>query len=216
MIRKGSRCSRFLIALAADFTNQHREVVETLERVGERVTHISDIISTEKSSNQPGMTRKNIILERAILSAMKLQQDSIDKRGIQVYVDCENAPDEIRIQESQFHQMLVNLLKNSIEAIDELIQAGGLSETPSIGIRAYVSDEFVCLEVSDNGVGIAQKNLEHIFSAGYTTKESGMGLGLHSSANFVIGSGGKIHALSEGIGKGTTIRIMLRCSSVIP
>ena len=213
---KGQQVLPFLIALASDFTNQHREVVETLERVGERVTHISDIISTEKSSNQPGMTRKNINLERAILSVMKLQQDSIDKRGIQVYVDCENAPEEIRIQESQFHQMLVNLLKNSIEAIDELFQAGGLSETPRIGITAYVSDDFVCLEVSDNGVGIEQKNLELIFSAGYTTKESGMGLGLHSIANFVIGSGGQIHALSEGIGKGTTMRILLRRSSVIP
>ena len=213
---KGQQVLPFLIALASDFTNQHREVVETLERVGERVTHISDIISTEKSSNQPGMTRKNINLERAILSVMKLQQDSIDKRGIQVYVDCENAPEEIRIQESQFHQMLVNLLKNSIEAIDELFQAGGLSETPRIGITAYVSDDFVCLEVSDNGVGIEQKNLDLIFSAGYTTKESGMGLGLHSIANFVIGSGGQIHALSEGIGKGTTMRILLRRSSVIP
>ena len=213
---KGQQVLPFIIALAADFTNQHGEVVETLERVGERVTHINDIISAEKSSNQPGMTRKNINLERAILSAMKLQQDSIDKRGIQVYVDCENAPEEIRIQESQFHQMLVNLVKNSIEAINELIQSGGLSETPHIGIRANISEDFVCLDITDNGVGIEQKNLKLIFSAGYTTKESGMGLGLHSIANFVIGSGGQIHALSEGIGKGTTMRIMLRRSSVIP
>ena len=213
---KGQQVLPFLIALAADFTNQHREVVETLERVGERVTHINDIISAQKSSNQPGMTRKNINLEGAILNAIKLLQDSIDKRGIRVNVDCESAPEEFRIQESQFHQMLVNLVKNSIEAIDELIQSGGLSETPRIGIRANISEDFVCLDITDNGVGIEQKNSKLIFSAGYTTKESGMGLGLHSIANFVIGSGGQIHALSEGIGKGTTMRIMLRRSSVIP
>ncbi len=213
---KGQQVLPFLIALAADFTNQHREVVETLERVGERVAHINDIISAQKSSNQPGMTRKNINLEGAILNAIKLQQDSIDKRGIRVNVDCESAPEEFRIQESQFHQMLVNLIKNSIEAIDELTQSGGLGETPRIGIRANISEDFVCLDFTDNGVGIEQKNLQLIFSAGYTTKESGMGLGLHSIANFVIGSGGQIHALSEGIGKGTTMRIMLRCSSVIP
>jgi PAS domain S-box-containing protein len=213
---KGKQVLPFIIALAADFTDQDREVAETLERVSERVTHINDIILTQKPSNQSGMIRKNINLQQAILSAVKLQQDSIDKRGIQVYVNCEDAPEEIRIQESQFHQMLVNLVKNSIEAIDERIQSGGLSETPCIEIKAYIHDDFVCLDVTDNGIGIAQKNFKLIFSAGYTTKESGTGLGLHSSANFVIGSGGKIYPLSEGIGKGTTMRIMLRCSSVIP
>ena len=213
---KGQQVLPFIIALAADFTNQHRETVETLERVSERVTHINDIISTQKSSNLPGISWKNINLQKAILSALRLQQDSIDKRGIKIHVDCENAPEEIRIQESQFHQMLVNLFKNSIEAIDELAQAGGLSETPLIGIKAYISEDFVCLDITDNGVGIAQKHLKLIFTAGYTTKESGTGMGLHSSANFVIGSGGKIHALSEGFGKGATMRIMLRSSSVIP
>ncbi|MCE2397184.1 PAS domain S-box protein [Candidatus Poribacteria bacterium] len=213
---QGQQVLPFIIALAADFTDQNREVVETLGRVGERVTHINDIISTQKSSNQPSMMWKEINLQKAILSAMKLQQDSIDKRGIQVDVNCESAPEEIRIQESQFNQMLVNLVKNSIEAIDELARSGGFNETPRIAVKAYISEDFLCLDVTDNGIGIAPENLKLIFSAGYTTKESGTGLGLHSSANFVIGSGGKIYPLSEGIGKGTTMRIMLRCSSVIP
>ena len=39
------------------------------------------------------------------------------------------------------------------------------------------------------------------------TKESGTGLGLHSAANFVVGSGGTIEPLSEGIGRGTTMRV---------
>ncbi|RKU13060.1 hypothetical protein C6502_04780 [Candidatus Poribacteria bacterium] len=210
---KGQQVLPFMIALAADFAEQNKNVTETLERVSERVTHINDIIRTQKSANQPSMTRKNVNLQKAILSAVKLQQDSIDRRGIQIYVNCENAPQEIRIQESQFHQMLVNVLKNSIEAIDEL---GGFNETPRIAVKAYISEDFLCLDVTDNGIGIAQKNLKLIFTAGYTTKESGTGLGLHSSANFVIGSGGQIYALSEGVGKGATMRIMLRRSSVIP
>jgi len=112
--------------------------------------------------------------------------------------------------------MLVNLVKNSIEAIDERIQSGGLKQPLRIALKAYISDDFLCLDVTDNGIGITQKNLKLIFTAGYTTKQSGTGLGLFSSANFVIGSGGQIYALSEGIGTGTTMRIKLRCSSVIP
>ncbi len=213
---KGQQVLPFMMALAADFADQNKKVTETLERVNERATHITDIIRTQRSSNQPSMVRKNIDLQQAIWSAVKLQQDSIDKRGIQAHVDCENAPQEIQIQESQFHQMLVNLLRNSIEAIDELIQSGGLNETPRIEIKAYTNADFLCLDVTDNGIGIAQKDFKLIFNAGYTTKEAGTGLGLHSSANFVIGSGGKIYPLSEGIGKGTTMRIMMRCSSVMP
>ena len=213
---KGQQVLPFLIALAADFADQNKKVTETLERVSERVTHIIDIIRTQKSANQSSMTWKNIDLQQTILSAVKLQQESIDKRGIQVDVNCENAPQEIRVQESQFHQMLVNLVKNSIEAIDEFTRSGGLNETPRIAVSAYISEDFLCLDVTDNGIGIAPENLKLIFTAGYTTKESGTGLGLHSSANFVIGSGGQIYPLSEGIDKGTTMRIMLRCSSVIP
>ena len=213
---KGQQVLPFMIALAADFTNQNEKMVKTLERVNERVTHIIDIIRTQKSSNQPSMTRKTIDLHQTILSAVKLQHDSIGKRGIQVDVDCENAPQEIQIQESQFQQMLVNLLKNSIEAIDELIQSGGLNETPRVEIKAYIREDFLYLDVTDNGIGVAQKDSKLIFNAGYTTKDSGTGLGLHSSANFVIGSGGKIYPLSEGIGKGTTMRIMMRCSSILP
>ena len=212
---KGQQVLPFMIALAADFTDQNTRLTKTLERVGERVKHIIDIIRTQRSSNQSSMTRKNIDLQQAILSAVKLQQDSIDKRSVRVAVDCENAPQEIQIQESQFQQMLVNLLKNSIEAIDELIQSGGLNEPPRIEIKAYTDEDFLYLDVTDNGIGIEQKNSRLIFNAGYTTKDAGTGLGLHSSANFVIGSGGKIESLSEGIGKGATMRIMLRCSSIL-
>ena len=213
---KGQQMLPFMIALAADFADQNKTVVETLERVDERVTHITDIIRTQKYSSQSSMTWKIIDLRQTIMRTLKLQQDSIDKRGVHVHINCENAPQEIRVQESQFHQMLVNLIKNSIEAIDELARSGGLNETARIGIKAYVSEDFLFLDVTDNGIGIAPQNLKLIFTAGYTTKESGTGLGLYSSANFVIGSGGQIYPLSEGIGKGTTMRIMLRCSSVIP
>ena len=98
------------------------------------------------------------------------------------------APQEIQIQESQFQQTLVNLLRNSIEAIDEHMQSDGLNETPRIEIKAYTDEDFLYLDITDNGIGIIEQNLKLIFTAGYTTKESGTGLGLHSSANFVIGS----------------------------
>ena len=51
-----------------------------------------------------------------------------------------------------------------------------------------------------------------MFAAGDTTKKDGTGLGLHSAANCVSGAGGSIRPLSDGVGRGTTMRVTLRLS----
>ena len=213
---QGQKVIPFIIALAEDFTGLNERLVKTVVRVKDRADYIADIVRTQKAFGSPSMDQKDIHLKDAFSAAIKVLQESLDKSEIETVIDCENAPQEIRIQESQFHQMMVNLIKNSIEAIDGLAASDEIEETPRIQIRAYIEGNFLYLDVRDNGIGIEQTNLKKIFSAGYTTKESGSGLGLHSAANFVIGSGGQIHALSDGIGKGTTLRILLRLSSIIP
>lgn len=210
---QGQQVRPFLLALAADFIEQNRELSRTVERVNGQTNHIVDIVRAQRGFASKAMTSKDVNLRQAISGALKIVQDSFASRGIQTHVNCGNAPAEIRIQESQFNQMLVNLLKNAMEAIDELKKSGGLKGPPRIEIRACIQQDFLVLEVQDNGIGIEQKNLKTIFGAGYTTKREGSGLGLHSAANFVAGSGGKIQPLSDGYGTGTTMRVTLRLNS---
>ena len=211
---QGQKVMPFIVAIADDFTGQNQQLRGTVQRVKDRANHIADIVRTQKAIGGPGMDRKDVNLENAIAAAVKVLQDSLQRRNARIEVDCGNAPREIRIRESQFHQMMVNLVKNSLEAIDELTASGGLRETPRIRIRAHVEGESFILEVNDNGIGIDRNRQQAIFTAGYTTKESGTGLGLHSSAYFVAESGGQIHPLSDGVGKGTTMRIQLPLSSI--
>ena len=216
---QGQQVLPYITLLAEGFARQNDELAKTVVRVVDRAHHIADIIRTEKALDRPHMNRKDLDLEHAISAAVKVLHDSLHKRGITVEVHCDRAPREIRTQESQFHQMLVNLIKNSIEAIeaiDDQATTDGLKEAPRICIRAYPEGDFLHLDVTDNGIGIDGKNFKIVFAAGYTTKKNGSGLGLHSSANFVIGTGGQIHALSNGIGKGATLRVMLRLSSILP
>ncbi len=210
---QGQQVRPFLLALAADFVEQNRELIRTVERVNSQTSHIVDIVRAQRGFDSKAMTSKDVNLRQAISGALKIVQDSFASRGIRTHVDCGNAPEEIRIQETQFNQMLVNLLKNAMEAIDELKKSGGLEGQPRIEIRAYIRQDFLVLEVQDNGIGIEEKNLKAIFGAGYTTKQEGSGLGLHSAANFVTGSGGKIQPLSDGYGTGTTMRVSLRLNS---
>ena len=213
---QGQKVLPFVVALAKDFNEERTKWMSIIERVRGRANHIADIVRTQKALSSPSMNRKDINLNNAITSAARVLQESLNKRGIELTIDCANAPQEIRIQESQFHQMMVNLIKNSIEAIEDRADSGDVEQTPCIQIRAYSEGEFLCLDVRDNGIGIDMKDAKRVFAAGYTTKKMGSGLGLHSVANFVIGSGGKIRPLSDGIGQGTTMHIMLRLAAIAP
>jgi len=141
-----------------------------------------------------------------VIDAVKVLQESLARRAIELQIDCGSKPVTVRIQESRFHQMLVNLVKNAIEAIDEQ----GRRQGGVVRIEAQVKGEALQLEVKDNGIGVEPERFRTIFSPGYTTKADGSGLGLHSAANYVIGSGGSIEALSDGVGRGTTMRVRLR------
>ena len=207
---QGQKVMPFIIALGEDFVRHNRDLVKTVERVRDRAQHIADIVRTQKSPGSWGMSWKDVNLRNALADAINVVQDSLGNAGIRIDVDCAAAPNEIRTQESPFHQMLVNLIKNSVQAIHELAESDGHGEEPRIQIRAGVEGDFLSLEVSDNGIGFSSRDTRMFFAAGYTTKESGTGLGLHSAANFVVGSGGRIDLSSSGVGKGATARVMLR------
>ena len=211
---QGQQVLPFLLTLAHDFNVVKEQWKATVQRIKDRAGHIVDIIRTQNSYNLTSGTLKDISLTAAISGAVRILQDSIDKRQIRIDIDCGSVPQEIRIQESQFHQMLVNLIKNSVEAIDELARAGISNEDPHIQIHAHTSGDFLFIDITDNGIGIVPEDIDRIFSAGFTTKEDGNGLGLHSSANFVISSGGRIQAFSEGKGKGATIQIKFRGDAI--
>ena len=211
---QGRQVRPFLLAFADDFNAAYAELQQIVDRVRDRVGHVTDIVRTQRPLDHESMKVRDVNLENSINTAVSLLRESLTWRGITVRIDCQAAPMEIRIRESQFHQMLVNLVKNAIEAIDERHRAGTIDEPPRISIKACLEGEFLTLDVSDNGIGIDPADLRQVLDAGYTTKSNGSGLGLHSVANFVGGVGGFLRPLSPGIGAGTTMRVMLQWSSI--
>ena len=78
---------------------------------------------------------------------------------------------------NQLNQVFMNITMNAIQSIDE---------KGEIGIRTYSDEAHVYVEISDNGRGISEENLEKIFDPGYTTKSSGVGTGLGLSIVYNI------------------------------
>ena len=214
---QGRQAVPFFVALAADLAAQNARWLATVTRVRERVRHIVDVIRSERALATGPLEPKVIDLRRQIGDAVGALQELLARRGIGVEVDCGRAPEQVRMQESRFHQLLVNLVRNAMEATDERAAAGGFGagETPRIRIAAYLDPDHLVVEVSDNGIGIDPRRLRSIFAAGYTTKKSGLGLGLHSAANFVNGVGGRITPLSDGPGRGATLRAAFRRSATL-
>lgn len=96
-------------------------------------------------------------------------------------------------------QVLINLVKNSIEAID---QQG------EVGLRAFRENQKICIEVIDNGSGIPEEDLENIFVPSFTTKEDGMGVGLSICRQIIQLHKGEITVKSEPL-KGTLMRLIM-------
>jgi two-component system nitrogen regulation sensor histidine kinase NtrY len=98
---------------------------------------------------------------------------------------------------SQLRRMLINMIRNSIQA-----------NATDIAIRLTTKDDNYSLIIVDNGKGISDENKEKIFEINFTTKEKGMGLGLKLARRFLEGVNGNIHLVESG-SSGTTFEITI-------
>ena len=105
----------------------------------------------------------------------------------------------ISIDPAQIKQVLVNLVKNAIQAMTK----GG-----QLTLRSHRAAEGVVLTVADTGGGIPEEKISRIFEPFYTTKKKGSGLGLMIVQRIVRDHGGRIE-LESRVNHGTTFRIWL-------
>lgn len=106
-------------------------------------------------------------------------------------------------------QVVGNLMVNAAESI----RMGGIvnGKIAVTGCREAVDGkDMLHIEVRDNGGGIAPEAMASLFHRGFSTKqEKKGGIGLHWCANSIIAMGGKIHATSDGAGKGASFHLLL-------
>lgn len=103
----------------------------------------------------------------------------------------------------QIKQILDNLIKNSIDAMEEV-------DTRYLSIRTECKNNYILIEITDTGEGIPEENISKVFSPRYTSKPvgKGTGLGLASVKAMVEAYSGTIEIKSKS-GEGTTVSIQL-------
>lgn len=106
---------------------------------------------------------------------------------------------QIRADRSKFKQVIMNLIKNSVESME----GGGI-----VDIRLFQDEDDVVVKVADSGVGMTQDELDRLGNPFYSTKEKGTGLGLMVTFRLVEAMGGHLAFTSEK-GKGTVATVRL-------
>jgi two-component system NtrC family sensor kinase len=146
-------------------------------------------------------------LNQVIERCLKLVQHKLDMANVQLNLDLLPELPMAHCDPAQVEQVVLAIV---INAIDAMPQGGNLW----IGTR--VSAGALQLLIRDDGFGIAEGHLPHIFEPFYTTKESGgSGLGLAISQNIVERHGGSISVQSI-VGEGTAFKITLPIDSRAP
>ena len=120
-----------------------------------------------------------------------------------IYYTSESEEIIIKFDRTQLIRVITNLIKNSIQAIHE-----NQPEDPKIQVNVYKDDSFAMISVMDNGTGITEENKPMVFEPKFTTKTSGMGLGLAMVKKIVETYGGEINFIANQ-GEGTTFIVKI-------
>jgi len=150
-------------------------------RAGEILRRLRDLVSRGKVSVQTEHLPE--LIEEARLLAF------VDDAalGLKYHLVLDPKADWVRVDRIQIQQVMINLVRNAVEAM-----AG--SGPREVTITTRPAGAMVEIEVADSGPGIAAENMENLFSEFMTTKSEGMGLGLPISRTIVEAHGGAISA----------------------
>ncbi len=130
------------------------------------------------------------------LATLKAQ---LEDRQIKVSIDLPPALPPVMIDSAQIKQVFFNLIKNAMEAMKD----GG-----SLEIELSSDDQYVTVSFLDNGSGMSDETIAHVFEPYHTTKKHGTGLGLMVSQRIIRAHGGEIDITSkEGFGTKFFVRL---------
>ena len=181
-----------------------RAAAARIDKYGNRAAEIIDRIRSfyKKSPPQRELVDVNGIIEE-ILTLLKCEANRYS-----VAMRTELAADlpKIMADRVQLQQVFMNLMLNAIEAMKD---SGG-----ELTVKSQLQDGQLQFSVSDTGVGLPKEKIDQIFSAFFTTKPQGSGMGLSISRSIVESHGGRLWATAND-GRGATFHFTLPTAAEI-
>jgi C4-dicarboxylate-specific signal transduction histidine kinase len=185
VIINGQICLR-LLALETPRPDDVRTTVERMVRDANRASEVIQRIRALAKRTEPQMVSLDI--NDVIREATLLVQREVLSHGVSLRTELASALPPVLGDRVQLQQVVINLLMNGVEAM------ASITDRPrEIVIRSQQPEAGqVLVAVQDSGIGIDSETAERLFSAFFTTKPSGMGMGLSISRSIIRAHGGKL------------------------
>ena len=172
-----------------------RDAVETIARRSEGLMKF--VLRYRELLTVPNPEATVVVVRDALQGVVTLMRNALE--GVDVTVDVSPGTLEISADSALLDQVLVNLVKNALDAVCR-------ASSPAIALRARLEYGRVVIGVTDNGHGIDAESIDQVFVPFYTTKRDGSGIGLSLCRQIMSAHGGEV-ALESGE-NGTTVRLI--------
>jgi signal transduction histidine kinase len=162
-----------------------RATVERIVRDANRASEVIQRIRALAKRSEPQMDSLDI--NEVIREAIPLVQREVFNHGASLRAELASALPPVLGDRVQLQQVVINLLINGVEAVAPI-----MDRPRELLIRSGHEAGEVYVAVRDSGIGIDAKTAEQLFSAFFTTKPSGMGMGLSISRSIIRAHGGRL------------------------
>jgi two-component system NtrC family sensor kinase len=164
-----------------------RQKLDKMIREAQRMRRI--IENLLRFARQNSLEKKSANLEALVMEVFALREYNIRNNNVAVQIDIQPELPQVALDEDQFKQILLNLLNNSMDALDGV-------RNKRIHIEGVRRGHRVVLHFDDNGPGFTEPS--RVFDPFYTTKPvgKGTGLGLSICYGIVKEHGGEVHAMN--------------------
>jgi PAS domain S-box-containing protein len=198
---KGQKLPLLFSRVTEQLVTEREAMRVELQRLMEHINIIRSTIDAQQSIAKSNDVLVPVTLDDLVDRTLSMFRVDVEQGSIEVQRAAEELP-PVLLDRQGAVQILVNLVRNAIEALDGV-------ERPRLAVKARADGDTLVFEIEDNGCGIEADDLTRIFRHGFTTKESGHGFGLHSSAIAAQAMGGSLSVISAGSGHGASFCLTL-------
>jgi C4-dicarboxylate-specific signal transduction histidine kinase len=205
VVTNAQACLRWL-ALETPRLDEARAAVERIVRDSNRASEVIQRIRALVKKTEPQMVALD--LNDVIREAISLEQREMLSQRVSLRTELASVLPPVRGDRVQLQQVVINLVMNALEAM------APVTDRPrDMLIRSHQDDaNEVLVAVRDSGMGIDSANAERLFNAFFTTKPSGMGMGLSISRSIIAAHGGRLW-VSPNPDHGATFQFTLPSNS---
>lgn len=201
IITNASTCLRMLGANPPNVDG----ALETARRTIRDGNRAADVINRLRVLfSKKSITIEDVDINEAAREVVALLLGELQRSRVILHPEFADGLPPVKGDRVQLQQVILNLILNAKEAMNKITD-----RSRHMQVSTGQQDHYVYLEVKDNGAGFDPQDAERLFTAFYTTKSSGMGIGLSVSHSIIEKHDGRLWACVNDIGPGATFRFSI-------